>query len=59
MVLQSFAFGIEREFSERMKFLKEAEKYCYNSQNLDLMKARKKFIKSKMPKKAKKLKKNQ
>lgn len=50
---------IRGSFPNALKFLTEAEKYCFNSQSLDLMKARKKFIKSKMPKKSKKLKENQ
>jgi tetratricopeptide (TPR) repeat protein len=33
-----------------LKFLKVAEKYCFTSCNLDLVRERKKFIKSKMPK---------
>ena len=37
-----------------LKFLKEAEKYCFNSYSLDKVKERKKFIKSKMSKKKKK-----
>ncbi|MEG0761392.1 hypothetical protein [Chryseobacterium sp.] len=42
---------IRGSFVNALKFLKEAEKYCLTSQSLDLMKNRKKFIKSKMPKK--------
>ena len=34
-----------------LKFLNEAEKYCFTSCSLDLIKERKKFVKSKMPKK--------
>ncbi|MDQ0592421.1 tetratricopeptide (TPR) repeat protein [Chryseobacterium ginsenosidimutans] len=36
-----------------LKFVKEAEKYCFTSCHLDLVRERKKFIKSKMPKKKK------
>ncbi|ANF50885.1 hypothetical protein A0O34_10320 [Chryseobacterium glaciei] len=34
-----------------LKFLNEAEKYCFTSCSLDSIKGRKKFVKSKMPKK--------
>ncbi|GAA4164963.1 hypothetical protein GCM10022217_36380 [Chryseobacterium ginsenosidimutans] len=34
-----------------LKFLNEAEKHCFTSCNLDLVRDRRKFIKSKMPKK--------
>lgn len=34
-----------------LKFLNEAEKYCFTSCCLDLIKERKRFVKSKMPKK--------
>lgn len=34
-----------------LKFLNEAEKYCFTSCSLDLIKERKRFVKSKMPKK--------
>ncbi|AZB31519.1 tetratricopeptide repeat protein [Chryseobacterium balustinum] len=40
-----------------LKFLNEAEKYCFTSCDLDLVRERKKFIKSKMPKKKSKNKK--
>ena len=40
-------------FPNALKFLTEAEKYCFTAQSLDFMKSRKKFIKSKMPKKSK------
>lgn len=40
-----------------LKFLTEAEKYCFTSHSLDVVKDRKKFIKSKMPKKKSKNKK--
>jgi tetratricopeptide (TPR) repeat protein len=40
-------------FSNALKFLGEAEKYCFNPHSLEIVKARKKFIKSKMPKKIK------
>ncbi|MBW8522302.1 hypothetical protein K0U91_07440 [Chryseobacterium chendengshani] len=36
-----------------LKFLTESAKYCFSSQSLDVVKDRKKFIKSKMPKKSK------
>jgi len=36
-----------------VKFLDEAEKYCYTEYNLNLVKDRRKFVKSKMPKKSK------
>ncbi|UOU99513.1 hypothetical protein MUU74_06030 [Chryseobacterium daecheongense] len=38
-------------FSNALKFLNEAEKYCFTLYSLDLVRDRKKFIKSKMPKK--------
>lgn len=38
-------------FSNALKFLNEAEKYCFTLYSLDLIRDRKKFIKSKMPKK--------
>lgn len=41
-----------------LKFLNEAEKYCFTSCSLDSIKDRKKFVKSKMPKK-KRLKKKE
>lgn len=34
-----------------LKFLNEAEKYCFTSCSFDLIKERKRFVKSKMPKK--------
>ncbi|SHL19399.1 tetratricopeptide repeat protein [Chryseobacterium polytrichastri] len=37
-----------------LKFLNEAEKHCFTSSSLDSIKERKKFVKSKMPKKPKK-----
>lgn len=40
-------------FPNALKFLTEAEKYCFTTQSFDFMKSRKKFIKSKMPKKSK------
>lgn len=40
-------------FANALKFLTEAEKFCFTPQSLDFMKSRKKFIKSKMPKKSK------
>ncbi|UFK96789.1 tetratricopeptide repeat protein [Kaistella faecalis] len=43
-------------FKNALYFLKETEKYCFNSESLESVKARKKFIKSKMPKKSKKVK---
>ncbi len=43
-------------FKNALHFLKETEKYCFNSESLESVKARKKFIKSKMPKKSKKVK---
>ena len=44
-------------FENALKFLKEAKKYCFNSCSLDFMQTREKFIKSKMPKKKNKKKK--
>lgn len=44
-------------FVNALKFLTEAEKYCFSSHSLDVVKDRKKFIKSKMPKKRSKNKK--
>ncbi|KAA0127165.1 hypothetical protein FY557_14350 [Chryseobacterium sp. SN22] len=41
-----------------LKFLTEAEKYCFTERSLNNIKARRKFIKSKMPKK-RKIKKNE
>jgi len=40
-----------------LKFLTESEKFCFSSHSLDVVKDRKKFIKSKMPKKKSKNKK--
>ncbi|KQT24654.1 hypothetical protein ASG22_11725 [Chryseobacterium sp. Leaf405] len=40
-------------FNNALKFLDEAAKYCFNEYSLDVVKDRKKFIKSKMPKKIK------
>ncbi|MCX8522826.1 hypothetical protein OF897_02690 [Chryseobacterium formosus] len=40
-------------FVNALMFLKQAEKYCFNSYSLDVVKNRKKFIKSKMPKQKK------
>lgn len=42
--------------SNALKFLDKAAKYSYNAHSLDFIKSRKKFIKSKMPKKTKKSK---
>lgn len=44
-------------FPNALKFLTEAEKYCFTSHSLDVVKDRKKFIKSKIPKKKSKNKK--
>ncbi|MGO4708507.1 tetratricopeptide repeat protein [Chryseobacterium sp. 2TAF14] len=43
-------------FNNALKFLDQASKYCFNQYSLDIVKDRKKFIKSKMPKKNKKKK---
>jgi len=43
-------------YSNAIKFLSEGEKFCFSSCSLDLLNERKKFIKSKMPKKSKKKK---
>ena len=43
-------------FSNALKFLEDAEKYCFNETSFDLIKDRKKFIKSKMSKKKKETK---
>jgi tetratricopeptide (TPR) repeat protein len=43
-------------FNNALKFLDQAAKYCFNQYSLDVVKDRKKFIKSKMPKKNKKKK---
>jgi len=43
-------------YSNAIKFLSEGEKFCFSSCSLDLLKERKKFVKSKMPKKSKKKK---
>ncbi len=40
-----------RSFSNALKFLTEAEKYCFTLQSLTVVKERRKFIQSKMPKK--------
>ncbi|WP_426274662.1 tetratricopeptide repeat protein [Chryseobacterium sp. S-02] len=40
-------------FSNALKFLDEAAKYCFSEHSLNVVKDRKKFIKSKMPKKNK------
>ncbi|WP_315053470.1 hypothetical protein [Chryseobacterium indoltheticum] len=44
-------------FHNALKFLTEAEKYCFTAYSFDVVKDRKKFIKSKMPKKKSKNKK--
>lgn len=46
-------------FSNALKFLDEAEKYCFSEYSLSTVKDRKKFIKSKMPKKSKTKKKKE
>lgn len=43
-------------FKNALKFLDESAKYCFNQYSLDVVKDRKKFVKSKMPKKSKKKK---
>jgi len=40
-------------FANALKFLNEAAKFCFNEHSLNMIKNRKKFIKSKMPKKSK------
>lgn len=40
-------------FANAIRFLNEAEKYCFNEDSLNQVKDRRKFIKSKMPKKSK------
>lgn len=40
-------------FANALNFLTEAEKFCFSSYSLTVVKDRKKFIKSKMPKKSK------
>ncbi|WP_231433695.1 hypothetical protein [Chryseobacterium sp. Leaf313] len=40
-------------YMNALKFLKHAEKYCFNSHSLDIVKNRKKFVKSKINKKSK------
>ncbi|WEK68643.1 MAG: hypothetical protein P0Y62_12360 [Candidatus Chryseobacterium colombiense] len=40
-------------FANALKFLDEAEKYCFSEYSLNIVKDRKKFIKSKMSKKSK------
>lgn len=40
-------------FANAIRFLNEAEKYCFTEYSLDQVKDRRKFIKSKMPKKSK------
>ncbi|MGD1320290.1 tetratricopeptide repeat protein [Chryseobacterium sp. 2R14A] len=40
-------------FNNALKFLDEAAKYCFNEYSLNMVKDRKKFVKSKMPKKNK------
>lgn len=44
-------------FPNALKFLTEAEKYCFTSHSFEVVKERKKFIKSKTPKKKSKNKK--
>ena len=44
-------------FANALSFLKEAEKFCYTSCSLEIVKERRKFIKSKMPKNRSKKKK--
>lgn len=44
-------------FTNALKFLTESEKFCFSSQSLNVVKDRKKFIKSKMPKEKSKNKK--
>jgi tetratricopeptide (TPR) repeat protein len=46
-------------FANAVKFLDEAEKYCFTEYSLNLVKDRRKFIKSKMPKKSKMKKKKE
>lgn len=46
-------------FRNALKFLTEAEKYCFTSHSFDVVKDRKKFIKSKMPKQKKTKKKEE
>lgn len=41
-------------FLNAIKFLKDAEKYCFSEHSLNVVKERRKFIKSKMPKRKKK-----
>jgi len=48
-----------RSFANAIKFLNEAEKYCFTEYSFNLVKDRKKFIKSKMPKKSKMKKKKE
>ncbi|WP_262150547.1 tetratricopeptide repeat protein [Chryseobacterium foetidum] len=48
---------IRGSFLNSLKFLKEAEKYCFTPQSLDCMKSRRKFVKSKLQKKSKNIKK--
>lgn len=40
-------------FANALKFLEKAEKYCFSQYSRDVVKERRKFIKSKMPKKRK------
>lgn len=44
-------------FSNAISFLKEAEKFCFTTCSLDLVKERRKFLKSKMPRQKSKKKK--
>ncbi|QQV02228.1 MULTISPECIES: tetratricopeptide repeat protein [Chryseobacterium] len=42
-----------RSFINALTFLKDAEKYCFTEYSLNMIKERRKFIKSKMPKRKK------
>jgi hypothetical protein len=50
---RSLLSEIRGSFVNALRFLKESEKYCFTPESLEIVKSRKKFIKSKMPKKAK------
>jgi tetratricopeptide (TPR) repeat protein len=52
-LLRSLLSEKRGSLTNALKFLNEAEKYCFTLCNLDIIKDRKKFIKSKMPKKSK------
>ncbi|MFP7656359.1 tetratricopeptide repeat protein [Chryseobacterium proteolyticum] len=51
LIHKSLLFEIRLEYRKALKPLKEARKYSYNKEMIDILEERVKFIKSKMPKK--------